>query len=60
MMCMGSSGRSCSGGTYHCHHCSAIEAIAHLEAMRGREAEYLVMLSTALWWLEHYDEFTQH
>jgi SAM-dependent methyltransferase len=36
------------------------EAIAHLEALRSAGAEYLVLPSTSLWWMEHYKEFRDH
>ena len=36
------------------------EAIAHLEALRGKGATHLVFPSTAFWWLEHYADFRRH
>ena len=48
-------------GTYAGHYPSDSErAIAHLEEVRGRGAEYLLLPSTAFWWLEHYDDFRRH
>jgi GT2 family glycosyltransferase len=35
-------------------------AIAQLEQLRGEGAEYLLIPSTELWWLDHYDEFGKH
>lgn len=35
-------------------------AIAHLEALRARGADYLVIPATAFWWLEHYKAFGDH
>jgi glycosyltransferase involved in cell wall biosynthesis len=35
-------------------------AIAHLEDLRGRGAEYLIFPAPALWWLEHYAEFNSY
>jgi len=32
-------------------------AIAHLEELRGKGAEYLLLPASALWWLEHYAQF---
>lgn len=32
------------------------EAIAHLEALRGRGGEFLLFPKTGLWWLDHYHE----
>jgi hypothetical protein len=39
---------------------SSATAIAHLEALRAKGGEFLLLPSTALWWLEHYAEFGQH
>ncbi len=36
------------------------EAIAHLESLRRRGADYLIFPRTALWWLEHYQGFARH
>jgi GT2 family glycosyltransferase len=45
-------------GTYAGHHPGdSAEAIAHLEVLRGRGAEYILFPETALWWLEYYQEF---
>jgi len=35
-------------------------AIAHLEQLRERGADYLVLPSTAFWWLEYYPELNEH
>jgi glycosyltransferase involved in cell wall biosynthesis len=35
-------------------------AIVHLEALRKKGAEFLLLPQTAFWWLEHYQEFRQH
>jgi len=35
-------------------------AIVHLEALREKGAEFLLLPQTAFWWLEHYQEFRQH
>jgi glycosyltransferase involved in cell wall biosynthesis len=35
-------------------------AVVHLEAVRARGAEYLVIPGVALWWLDSYPEFRQH
>ena len=37
-----------------------VEAITHLEDLRGRGAQYLVFPRTAFWWLEHYHELHSH
>jgi hypothetical protein len=39
------------------HPADSNEAIAQLEAVRGRGAQYLVVPATAYWWLEYYREF---
>ena len=48
-------------GRYTGHHpASAGEAIEHLESMRSRGAGYLLIPSTAFWWLDHYRELHTH
>ncbi len=42
------------------HPASSAEAIAHLEELRAKGAEFLLFPETAFWWLEHYEEFKQH
>ena len=36
------------------------EAVAHLETVRARGAEYLLFPSTAFWWLDHFSRFRGH
>jgi GT2 family glycosyltransferase len=36
------------------------EAIAHLESLRAKGAEFLLFPATAFWWLEHYEGFRRH
>jgi GT2 family glycosyltransferase len=36
------------------------EAVRHLEALRAKGGDYLLVPSTMLWWLKHYGEFKQH
>jgi hypothetical protein len=36
------------------------DAVQHLEALRGSGAEFLVIPSTYLWWLKHYEGLAQH
>lgn len=36
------------------------EAVAHLEELRGKGAQYLLVPSTSAWWLDHYDGFARH
>lgn len=48
-------------GAYAGHHpAGSSEAIAHLEALRARGGGYLLIPSTARWWLDHYAKFRQH
>lgn len=48
-------------GTYAGHHpADSAEAINHLEELRARGAEFLLIPGTASWWLDHYVEFTRH
>jgi GT2 family glycosyltransferase len=49
------------GGAWAGHHpADSAAAIAHLEALRHRGADFLLLPQTALWWLEHYAAFGQH
>ena len=36
------------------------EAIAHLEELRAKGAQFIVFPAAALWWLDHYVDFAQH
>lgn len=36
------------------------EAVAHLEQLRGKGADYLVVPSSAAWWFDHYAGFKAH
>ena len=48
-------------GQYLGHHpADSAEAIARLEALRLAGAQFLVIPSTAFWWLDHYRDFRQH
>ena len=35
-------------------------AVAHLEELRTKGAQYLLVPSTAAWWMDHYDGFARH
>jgi glycosyltransferase involved in cell wall biosynthesis len=49
------------GGVYAGHNpADSAEAIAHLEALRAKGGQFLLLPATALWWLDHYREFRQH
>jgi GT2 family glycosyltransferase len=48
-------------GTWAGHHpADSEEAIAHLESLRERGAEFLVVPPTYLWWLRHYEGLREH
>jgi len=48
-------------GVYAGHHpADSGAAIAHLEQLRGKGAGYLLLPSTAFWWLEHYADFRRY
>jgi glycosyltransferase involved in cell wall biosynthesis len=38
----------------------AAEAVRHLEELRAKGADYLLIPATCLWWLEHYEDFRRH
>lgn len=42
------------------HPADSANAIAHLEELRAKGAEYLLFPQTAFWWLEHYPEFKEY
>lgn len=49
------------GGGYAGHYpADGTKAIEHLENLRRKGAEYLVIPSTSFWWMEHYREFKSH
>ena len=48
------------GGWAGHHPADSEEAIGHLEALRERGAEYLVVPPTYRWWLRHYDGLRDH
>jgi GT2 family glycosyltransferase len=39
---------------------NGVAAVAHLEALRAQGADYFLLPSTGLWWLEKYPEFRRH
>jgi GT2 family glycosyltransferase len=48
-------------GAYAGHYpASSTEAIAQMETLRARGADFLLLPRTAYWWLEHYVQFKQH
>ena len=48
-------------GRYAGHHPGdSAEAIAHLEELRAKGCEYLIVPPTSAWWLEHYPQFAEH
>jgi GT2 family glycosyltransferase len=48
------------GGWAGHHPADSEEAIAHLESLRSRGAEFLVVPPTYLWWLRHYEGLREH
>jgi GT2 family glycosyltransferase len=42
------------------HPAGSGEAIAHLEMLRAKGADFLLLPCTAFWWLDHYAEFGRH
>jgi hypothetical protein len=49
------------GGQYTGYHpADSTAAIAHLEDVRERGADYLLIPNTALWWLDHYAGLRDH
>jgi glycosyltransferase involved in cell wall biosynthesis len=49
------------GGAYAGHHpADGAEAVRHLEELRAKGADYLLIPATCLWWLEHYEDFRRH
>ncbi|MDX6689188.1 MAG: hypothetical protein QOG15_645 [Solirubrobacteraceae bacterium] len=50
-----------AGGEYAGHHpADSHVAVEHLEDLRARGAEFLVVPSTSDWWLDYYAEFAHH
>jgi len=48
------------GGWAGHHPADSEEAISHLESLRERGAEFLVVPPTYLWWLRHYEGLREH
>ena len=49
------------GGVYAGYYpADGAAAVAHLEALRGAGAQYLVLPNAAFWWLTHYPELREH
>ena len=48
------------GGWSGHHPADSEEAVGHLETLRERGADYLVVPPTYRWWLDHYDGLRQH
>jgi len=42
------------------HPANSAAAIAHLEALRAKGGDYLLLPNTMLWWLDHYVEFRRY
>ena len=52
--------RSDHGGYAGHYPADSAEATGHLEALRCAGAQYLLVPSTASWWMEHYADFARH
>ena len=42
------------------HPATSLSAIAHLELLRARGADYFLLPSDCFWWLEHYGDLRRH
>ena len=42
------------------HPADSLEAVEHLEDLRARGAEFLVIPATSAWWLDYYGGFAEH
>jgi GT2 family glycosyltransferase len=49
-----------NGGYANVYPAHSEEAIAKLEALRGRGADFLLIPKPAFWWLEYYGQFKDH
>lgn len=50
-----------ASGVYAGHHpATDDDAVVHLESLRSDGASYLLLPSTAFWWLDHYKKFARH
>ena len=47
-------------GAYRGNPADSAQAIAELERLRGQGATYLVLRSSAYWWLDYYEEFAAY
>ena len=52
--------RAESGAYAGFHPRDSTEVIAHLDSLRATGCEFLVIPSTAFWWLDHYADFRAH
>ena len=43
-----------------CHPGTASEAVEHLESLKAKGAQFLLIPSTSMWWLDFYGEFAKH
>jgi spore maturation protein CgeB/SAM-dependent methyltransferase len=50
-----------ANGVYAGHHPgTASEAVEHLESLKAKGAQFLLIPSTSMWWLDFYGEFAKH
>jgi hypothetical protein len=52
--------RRADGAYSGCYPADGSEAVAHLEAVRTAGAAFLLLPTTAMWWLERYEPFREH
>jgi hypothetical protein len=52
--------RAADGGYAGHHPASGAEAIAHLEELRARGGDYLLLPESSFWWLDYYEDFAAH
>jgi ubiquinone/menaquinone biosynthesis C-methylase UbiE/spore maturation protein CgeB len=50
-----------AGGVYAGYHpANSADAIAHLEALKAKGAEFLLIPAPSFWWLDYYADFRRH
>lgn len=52
--------RGVKGGYAGFYPASGLAAVTHLETLRARGAQFLVVPQTSLWWLDHYADLKKH
>ena len=52
--------QAADGRYANCYPANSAEAIAHLENLRAKGGDFLLIPKPAFWWLEHYGAFKEH